>query len=75
MRYPTDAKLLWEGIEKGDMEIITKMYRQQKNHFRSGNGRESIPDRIVSISNPYVRPIVRGKESRNVEFGHILAAA
>ena len=26
-------------------------------------------DRIVSISKPYVRPIVRGKEVRSVEFG------
>ena len=41
----------------------------QKSHFRSGDARESIPDRIVSISKPYVRPIVRGKEARNVEFG------
>ena len=26
-------------------------------------------DRIVSISQPYVRPIVRGKQSKPVEFG------
>ena len=45
------------------------MYRQQKNHFDSNDPRESIPDRIVSISKPYVRPIVRGKEVKNVEFG------
>ena len=51
------------------MEIITKVYRQQKNHFDNDNPRESIPDRIVSISKPYVRPIVRGKEVKNVEFG------
>lgn len=31
--------------------------------------RESIPDRIVSIAKPYVRPIVRGKEVKSVEFG------
>ena len=47
--------------EKNVMEIITKVYRQQKNHFENDNPRESIPDRIVSISKPYVRPIVRGK--------------
>ena len=29
----------------------------------------SVPDRIVSISQPYVRPIVRGKAGRSVEFG------
>lgn len=31
--------------------------------------RESIPDRIVSLSKPYVRPIVHGKEVKDVEFG------
>ena len=31
--------------------------------------RESIPDRIVSIAKPYVRPIERGKEVKSVEFG------
>ena len=55
--------------EKNIMEIVTKVYRQQKNHFENDNPRESIPDRIVSISKPYVRPIVRGKEVKNVEFG------
>ena len=55
--------------EKSTMDIITKVYRQQKNHFNSNDPRESIPDRIVSISKPYVRPIVRGKEVKNVEFG------
>lgn len=55
--------------EKGELEVITKMHRQQRNHFQSGNSRESIPDRIVSVRKPYVRPIVRGKESKSVEFG------
>lgn len=55
--------------EKGDLDIITKMYRQQKNHFLSKDCRESIKDRIVSINKPYVRPIVRGKEVKSVEFG------
>lgn len=51
------------------LNIITKIYRQQRNHFESNNPRESIKDRIVSIHNPYIRPIVRGKEVKNVEFG------
>ena len=55
--------------ETSVIEVITKVYRQQKNHFENNNPRESIPDRIVSISKPYVRPIVRGKEVKNVEFG------
>ena len=55
--------------EKSDLEIITRMYRQQKNHFRNNDGRESIPNRIVSLSNPHLRPIVRSKEVKSVEFG------
>lgn len=51
------------------LDIITRVYRQQKNHFTSGDSRESIRNRIVSISKPYIRPIVRGKETKTVEFG------
>lgn len=29
----------------------------------------SVPDRIVSISQPYIRPIVRGKATAPAEFG------
>ena len=43
--------------EQSTLGIITKVYRQQKNHFDSNDPRESIPDRIVSTSKPYVRPI------------------
>ena len=32
-------------------------------------------DRIVSISQPYVRPIVRGKQSKPVEFGAKLSVS
>ena len=55
--------------EKNDLEIITRMYHQQKNHFRNNDSRESIPNRIVSLSKPHLRPIVRGKEVKSVEFG------
>ena len=68
MREHDDEELLTLR-EKSTLDIITKVYRQQKNHFNSNDPRESIPDRIVSISKPYVRPIVRGKEVKNVEFG------
>jgi hypothetical protein len=64
-----DSEDVLTAKEKNVIEIITKVYRQQKNHFENDAPRESIPDRIVSISKPYVRPIVRGKEVKNVEFG------
>ena len=63
------AEKLLTARQKSDMEIITRMYRQQKRHFDRNEPRESVKDRIVSISKPYVRPIVRGKEVRSVEFG------
>ncbi len=68
MRVHEDKKLLSDRDMK-QLETMTKIYRQQKNHFESGDSRESIPDRIESISKPYIRRIVRGKEYRIVEFG------
>ena len=67
-RKHTEAEVL-TAKERKTIDIVTKVYRQQSNHFESGNPRESIPDRIVSVSKPYVRPIVRGKEVKSVEFG------
>lgn len=46
--------------------IITKVLAQQKQIFETG---QSVPDRIVSLSKAYIRPIVRGKEVKPVEFG------
>jgi hypothetical protein len=40
--------------------VIRKVLSQQKKIFETG---KSVPDRIVSISKSYVRPIVRGKEA------------
>ena len=64
-----NAENLLTAREKSNLEIITRMYRQQKNHFRNNDSRESIPNRIVSLSKPHLRPIVRGKEVKSVEFG------
>lgn len=33
-----------------------------------GNRTHSVPDRIVSVSQPYIRPIVRGKAGKPLEF-------
>ena len=46
--------------------IIKKVYLQQEQHFRTG---DKIKNRIVSIAKDYLRPIVRGKEIKSVEFG------
>ena len=47
--------------------IIKKVYHQQSNHF--DRPKDKIPHRIVSLAKPYIRPIVRGKETKRVEFG------
>ena len=52
------------------LEIIPKVYTQQKLMYESG--RHSCDDRIVSLSQPHVRPIVRGKRPNPTEFGQKL---
>ena len=47
------------------LSIIRKILVQEKEMFE---GRK-VSDRIVSIDRHYVRPIVRGKETKSVEFG------
>ena len=47
--------------------IIQQLYAQQDKMYTSGQKR--CDDRIVSISQPHVRPIVRGKASKKTEFG------
>ena len=47
------------------LSIIRKVLAQEKEMFE---GRK-VSNRIVSIDRHYVRPIVRGKETKSVEFG------
>lgn len=49
------------------LNVIRKVYEQQK--YMYDNKVHSVPDRIVSISQPYIRPIVRGKAKTPTEFG------
>lgn len=46
--------------------VIRKVLSQQQTMFQT---KSSLPGRIVSIAKDYVRPIVRGKEVKKVEFG------
>jgi len=47
--------------------IIQTMYRQQLSMFKTGN--RQVDDRIFSIDQPHIRPIVRGKARAKTEFG------
>lgn len=47
--------------------VIKELYRQQLEMYQEK--KHSIPNRIVSIHQPHIRPMVRGKQGKNVEFG------
>lgn len=63
---------LAQGIEfdAGQLEridVIRKVYEQ--HDYMYCNKIHTVPDRIVSISQPHIRPIVRGKAKAPTEFG------
>jgi len=49
------------------LKTIRVIYYQQ-NYMHENPG-EYVKDRIVSLFKPYLRPIIRGKENKRVEFG------
>jgi IS5 family transposase len=61
---PRDLRLFW---------IIQELYRQQREMHQKR--KHSIPDRIVNLLQPHVRPIVRGKTAHPVEFGAKISGA
>jgi IS5 family transposase len=62
-----DAGASLEGLNKKQYKtrlVLTEVYRQQQWLF--DNNKQSIEDRIVSLSQPHIRPIVRGKAGKSV---------
>ena len=49
------------------LDTIRTIYEQQK--YMYDNQTRRVNDRIVSVSQPFIRPIVRGKAGKPVEFG------
>jgi len=47
--------------------VTSELYRQQQEIYDADKRR--VEDRIVNLSKPHVRPIVRGKAGRKTEFG------
>lgn len=56
-----------------DLLVISELYRQQ--HLMFEQRVHSVKDRIISISQPHIRPIVRGKAKAKTEFGAKLSAS
>ena len=65
-RYLEEGKELFPKMSER-LAVIRKVYEQQQYMYE--NRTHSVPDRIVSISQPYIRPIVRGKAKTPTEFG------
>lgn len=57
--------------------VSAEVLRQQGELYQKRRRKEhpSIPDRIVSLFKPHVRPIIRGKSAAPVEFGMKLSIA
>ena len=53
--------------------VISELVRQQTILYHADS--RSIPDRIVSLGQAHIRPIVRGKARCNVEFGALAQRA
>jgi transposase, IS5 family len=74
-------KLLIEGaslwclnrLEYKKLLVVAEVYRQQFSMYEHKTNK--IEDRIVSINQPHVRPIVRGKAGSSVEFGAKISAS
>jgi len=60
------GKSLAPNKEK-QLEVLKTLYEQQQTMYQ--NKTHKIADRIVSIAQPWLRPIVRGKIKAPVEFG------
>lgn len=59
-----------QSVSRGVLEryeVVRKLYEQQVEMYR--NKVHSVKDRIVSLHQPWVRPMPRGKEGRATEFG------
>ena len=63
-----DAGRVLEASEMAMFETIKTAHAQQKGMLGQKK-RKSVPDRIVSLAQPHVRAIVRGKARAATEFG------
>ncbi|MCL3853731.1 transposase [Parabacteroides sp. GYB001] len=67
---------LFDDLKRNEQKIagaIIKMYHQQKQMFKQGF--RTCTDRIISIFQSHIRPIVRGKAKSPTEFGAQIGAS
>lgn len=62
-----------DNRQSRELETIRLLYEQQRSMYTQKT--HQVSERIVSISQPHVRPIVRGKANAPTEFGAKLAVS
>jgi len=68
------AKLEWLNDRQYKMLlVVATVYQQQLSMYE--NKQQRVDDRIVSLTQPHIRPIVRGKAGTPVEFGAKLSVS
>ena len=53
--------------------MCQEVYRQQAEMYKTQPNK--IADRIVSLTQPHIRPLVRGKAGKTTEFGAKLSSS
>ena len=71
-RYGDDLTRL-SRYQYRSLLVVCEIYRQQRTMYNEKT--HSVSDRIVSLSQPHVGPIVRGKSAATVEFGAKISVA
>ena len=66
-KHPDCLKQVLNKYKAQCLEVIRLLFTQQQEMFQKNT--HKVENRIVSISQPWVRPIVRGKQNAEVEFG------
>jgi transposase, IS5 family len=68
------AKLEWLNDQQYKMLlVVATVYQQQLSMYE--NKHQRVDDRIVSLTQPHIRPIIRGKAGTPVEFGAKLSVS
>lgn len=62
-----EAEQILLPVEARRLEAVRLVYEQQTEMHK--NRKHVVSDRIVSLSQPWIRPIVRGKQKAKTEFG------
>jgi transposase, IS5 family len=68
------ARLEWMNNQQYKMLLVVATVHQQQSSMYE-NKEQRVDDRIVSLTQPHIRPIIRGKAGTPVEFGAKLSVS